>query len=67
VRSLVTDSMSRASDGYIYGNILDAARMGRGLMPRYSDKVRGTDRWDLVNYVRSLQVLDRGNTGRGRR
>ena len=41
--------------------------MGRGLMPRYSDKVRGTDRWDLVNYVRSLQVLDRGNAGRGRR
>ncbi len=60
VRSLVTDTLSRKSDGYIYGMILDAAAMGRGLMPRYSDKVRGTDRWDLVNYVRSLQVLARG-------
>jgi mono/diheme cytochrome c family protein len=66
VRSLVTDSASRKSDGYIYGNVVDAARMGRGLMPRYSDKVRGLDRWDLVNYVRSLQVLERGATGRGR-
>jgi mono/diheme cytochrome c family protein len=60
VRSLVTDTLSRKSDGYIYGNIVDAARMGRGFMPRYSDKVRGTDRWDVVNYVRSLQVLARG-------
>ncbi len=60
VRSLVTDTLSRKSDGYIYGTLLDAAAMGRGLMPRYSDKVRGTDRWDLVNYVRSLQVLARG-------
>ena len=60
VRSLVTDTLSRKSDGYIYGNIVDAARMGRGLMPHYGDKVRGTDRWDLVNYVRSLQVLSRG-------
>jgi len=60
LRSLVTDSLSRKSDGYIYGNIVDATRMGRGLMPHYGDKVRGTDRWDLVNYVRSLQVLARG-------
>ena len=59
VRSLVTVDLGRQSDGYIYGNIVDAQRMGRGLMPRYGDKVRGNDRWDLVNYVRSLQVLDR--------
>ena len=59
VRSLVTDTLSRKSDGYIYGTIVDAVRMGR-LMPHYGDKVRGTDRWDLVNYVRSLQVLSRG-------
>jgi mono/diheme cytochrome c family protein len=57
---LVNDTLSRQSDGYIYGNIVDAARMGRGLMPHYGDKVRGTDRWDLVNYVRGLQVLARG-------
>jgi hypothetical protein len=30
--------------------------MGRGLMPIYGDKVHGNDRWDLVNYVRSLQI-----------
>jgi hypothetical protein len=33
--------------------------MGRGLMPRYGDRIHGTDRWDVVNYVRSLQVLER--------
>jgi len=59
VRSLVTVDLARRSDGYLYGNIVDAQRMGRGLMPRYGDKVRGNDRWDLVNYVRSLQVLER--------
>ncbi len=67
VRSLVTDSMSRKSDGYLYGTIVDAQGMGRGLMPGYGDKVRGIDRWDLVNYVRSLQVLERGGAGRGNR
>jgi hypothetical protein len=30
-------------------------------MPRYGDKIHGTDRWDVVNYVRSLQVFSRGN------
>ncbi len=59
VRSLVTDSVSRKSDGYLYGTLVDAQRMGRGLMPRYGDKIRGADRWDVVNYVRSLQVLER--------
>lgn len=44
------------SDGYIYGVVTYAQAMGRGLMPRYGDKVRGTDRWDVVNYVRHLQA-----------
>jgi len=39
------------------------AGMGRGLMPRYGDKIHGTDRWDVVNYVRSLQVLARSPGG----
>ena len=60
VRSLVTDSMARRSDGYIYGVLVNAQGMGRGLMPIYGDKVHGTDRWDLVNYVRSLQLEARG-------
>jgi mono/diheme cytochrome c family protein len=57
VRSLVTDTVGRRSDGYLYGVIVNAQVMGRGLMPRYGDKIRGTDRWDLVNYVRALQGL----------
>jgi mono/diheme cytochrome c family protein len=59
VRSVVNDTVSRASDGYLYGVIVNATSMGRGLMPRYGDKVRGTDRWDLVNYIRTLQAMRR--------
>jgi mono/diheme cytochrome c family protein len=60
VRSLVSDTVARRSDGFLYGVIANAQAMGRGLMPRYGDKVRGADRWDLVNYVRTLQALHRG-------
>jgi len=60
VRSLVSDTAARRSDGFLYGVIANAQTMGRALMPRYGDKVRGTDRWDLVNYVRTLQALQRG-------
>ncbi|HEX4602254.1 MAG TPA: cytochrome c, partial [Gemmatimonadales bacterium] len=56
VRSLVNDTIARRTDGYLYGVIVDAATMGRGLMPVYGDKVRGDDRWDVVNYVRTLQA-----------
>jgi hypothetical protein len=28
-------------------------------MPVYGDKIHGNDRWDVVNYVRSLQELAR--------
>ena len=41
------------SDGYIYSII----RYGRGLMPRYGDKVYDPmDRWAIVNHVRKLQA-----------
>jgi mono/diheme cytochrome c family protein len=41
------------SDGYIYSII----RYGRGIMPRYGDKVYDpTDRWAIVNHVRKLQA-----------
>jgi mono/diheme cytochrome c family protein len=63
VRSLVTDTVGRRSDGYLYGVIVNAQVMGRGLMPRYGDKIRGTDPWDLVNYVRTLQGLARAGGG----
>ena len=40
------------SDGYIYAMI----KQGRGIMPKYGDKIRDPwDRWSVVNYVRKLQ------------
>lgn len=51
--SLLTARARGYSDGYIYSII----RYGRGVMPRYGDKiVRPDDRWAVVNYVRSLQA-----------
>ncbi len=42
------------SDGYLFAMIQE----GRGIMPKYGDKIRSaTDRWDVVNYVRKLQGL----------
>ena len=56
VPSLVDPTRPRMSDGAIYGMVVEAQRMGRGSMPRYGDKIHGNDRWDVVNYVRSLQL-----------
>ena len=51
--SLLTARARGYSDGYLYSII----RYGRGVMPRYGDKiVRPDDRWAVVNYVRSLQA-----------
>lgn len=49
--SLLTDRAKALSDGYLYSII----RYGRGVMPRYGDKVHGVRRWEIVNYVRQLQ------------
>jgi mono/diheme cytochrome c family protein len=50
--SLLTASAQARSDGYLYSII----RYGRGVMPRYGDKVYlREDRWAIVNYVRKLQ------------
>lgn len=50
--SLLTDKARTVTDGYLYSII----RYGRGVMPRYGDKVyRHEDRWAIVNYVRKLQ------------
>lgn len=51
VPALTADMTKQRSDGYLYAMI----RQGRGLMPRYGDKIRGDDRWHVVNYVRQLQ------------
>jgi mono/diheme cytochrome c family protein len=53
VPPLVTDMTKQRSDGYLYAVV----RQGRGLMPRYGDKIRGADRWHVVNYVRQLQGM----------
>jgi mono/diheme cytochrome c family protein len=45
------DQATQRSDGYIYAMI----KQGRGIMPKYGDKIRGVDRWHVVNYVRKLQ------------
>lgn len=50
--SLLTEPAQGRSDGYLYSII----RYGRGVMPRYGDKVYiPEDRWAIVNYVRKLQ------------
>jgi mono/diheme cytochrome c family protein len=49
--SLMTASAKGRSDGYIYGII----RNGRGVMPSYN-RIEEADRWDVVNYVRTLQA-----------
>ena len=51
--SLLTDRARGYTDGYLYSII----RYGRGVMPRYGDKVYlPADRWAIVNYVRKLQA-----------
>lgn len=50
--SLLTDRAKAFSDGYLYSII----RYGRGVMPKYGDKVHAIEkRWEIVNYVRQLQ------------
>lgn len=48
--NLISDVTKNRTDGYIFGMI----RNGRGLMPTYN-RIEEPDRWDIVNYVRSLQ------------
>jgi mono/diheme cytochrome c family protein len=51
--SLLTSRARAYSDGYIYSII----RYGRGVMPRYGDKVYApAERWAIVNHVRKLQA-----------
>ena len=66
IPELVDDYRRGLSDGWIYGVVVNAQEMGKGLMPRYGDKVRGTDRWDVVNFVRQLQTEARAGGGAAR-
>jgi mono/diheme cytochrome c family protein len=50
--SLISDRARGFSEGYLYAII----RYGRGVMPRYGDKIFDPRiRWEVVNYVRMLQ------------
>lgn len=52
VPDLTQDMTKQRTDGYIYAII----RHGRGVMPRYGDKIHDArDRWAVVQYVRTLQ------------
>jgi mono/diheme cytochrome c family protein len=52
VPSILTDRARGYTDGYLYSIV----RYGRGLMPKYGDKLPNqTDRWLIVNHVRKLQ------------
>lgn len=46
------------SDGYLFGII----RNGRGLMPPYN-RIEEQERWDLINYLRTLQNGTAATTG----
>lgn len=45
-----TNAADKYTDGYIFGMI----RNGRGMMPPYN-RIEEMDRWDIVNYLRSIQ------------
>ncbi len=51
VPSILTERAIDYTDGYLYTLI----NKGRAVMPHYGDKIRGDDRWHVVNYVRVLQ------------
>ncbi len=53
VPSLVSPQVRGYNDGYIYAIITN----GRGLMKQYRQRVRGDDRWHIVNYIRVLQGI----------
>ncbi len=51
--SLLTGRARAYTDGYLYSIV----RYGRGVMPRYGDKVYlPSDRWAIVNHLRKLQA-----------
>lgn len=53
IPSLLTPQARGYTDGYLYSMI----RYGRGLMPKYGDKLPNpTGRWAIVNHVRALQA-----------
>lgn len=54
--NLAMDPVAGYSDSYIYAMI----RVGRALMPAYGHQITHFDRWNIVNYVRTLQADQNG-------
>lgn len=52
---IIGDATKARSDGYFFAIM----RNGRGAMPSYN-RIEESDRWDVVNYMRSLQGLVTG-------
>lgn len=52
---IITEVTKARSDGYLFAMM----RNGRGAMPSYN-RIEESDRWDVVNYLRSLQGLAPG-------
>lgn len=50
--SFHTDRLRKAPLGYFYGVISD----GFGAMPEYASQIPPRDRWDIVAYIRALQL-----------
>lgn len=48
---LTLPMFQQRTDGFIYGTI----RNGGALMPPYAEALSSKERWDIVNYLRSLQ------------
>src|SRR5207247_8866701 len=46
-----SNAATKFTDGYVFGMI----RNGRGLMPPYN-RIEERDRWDLINYLRTVQA-----------
>lgn len=56
VPALTSGTALGRPDGYVYAII----RAGRGLMPSYGGRTTHTERWAIVNYVKSLQAAAGG-------
>ncbi len=52
---LASEPVRRRSDGYLFGTVTFGGRA----MPEYADGLTRRDRWDVVNFVRSLQAGSR--------
>lgn len=48
---LTLPMFQQKADGFIYGTI----RNGGAIMPAYSEVLSSKERWDIVNFLRSLQ------------